>query len=114
MMTEFETGLAAVERGDFIYARNCLLPLAEAGDPQAQLIVAGFYHTGLGIEPDGLRAAHWYLKAAEQHVIENDISGLAFHNLSTLYITGCPGVEPDKGLARIFHQRAKSLGVVFE
>jgi TPR repeat protein len=113
-MTEFETGLAAVERGDYLHALGALLPLAEAGDPQAQLIIAGFYHAGLGMDADGMRAAFWYLKAAEQSVIINDVSGLAFHNLSTLYITGGPGVEPDKGLARLFRSKAQSLGVVFD
>jgi uncharacterized protein len=111
-MSNFEAGLAAIESGDYITAFHHLLPLAEAGDAHAQLIVAGLYQTGMGVTPDGLCAVHWYLKAAEQNLIQNDVSGLAFHNLSSIYANGCPGVPPDRGIAREFHRKAKSLGVV--
>jgi TPR repeat protein len=111
-MSNFEVGLAAIERGDYGIAFNTLLPLAEAGSAHAQLIVAGLYQNGMGIEPNGLCAVHWYLKAAEQNLIENDVSGLAFHNLYSIYAKGCPGVPPDKGIARAFQAKAKSLGVV--
>jgi len=54
------------ERAFFIY-RNELAPL---GDKYAQYMVGFMYHTGLGVEEDGVSAAAWYQLAAERDTRE--------------------------------------------
>jgi uncharacterized protein len=41
-------------------------PLAEHGDPAAQVAVGWLYDNGLGVAHDDGQAAHWYALAAEQ------------------------------------------------
>jgi TPR repeat protein len=52
--------------GRYGEAAGLLTPLAEAGNPQAQLKLATLYRTGAGVEADEYAAAHWYRLAAEQ------------------------------------------------
>lgn len=52
--TEREEGLALLKKS------------AEAGWPNAQTDMAGFYIQGIGTEPDNQKAVQWYRKAAEQ------------------------------------------------
>ena len=104
-------GLNAFDNGDYIRALNLLVPLAEKGNAQAQCHIASMYHLGLGVEADGLKAVDWYLKAAEQKSTTENISGLAYHNLATLYVTGMPGIAADKELALLYRREAEILGV---
>jgi len=71
--------LEAFEREDYQSAFELSLPYASAGNPDAQVMVACAYQTGLGVERDVLAAERWYRKAAAQnHVI-------AWNNLGSLY-----------------------------
>lgn len=86
--SDFSDGLAAYDAGDYAAALEAWLPLAEAGDVEAQLSVAGLYGEGLGVGADASRAAHWYRKAAEQG------DPVAQLNLGDLYYRA-EGVERD-------------------
>lgn len=57
---------AAYNAGDFATAFKELIPAAEAGDTEAQALIAGMYARGLGTPPDLTVAAAWYDKAARQ------------------------------------------------
>ena len=52
---------------------------AELGDPVAQFQLGWHYTSGQGVPQDYEKAAHWYLKAAEQGIVE------AQHNLGACY-----------------------------
>jgi uncharacterized caspase-like protein len=78
------------------------LPLAQAGDPEAQNYVGEVYEKGIGLSPDFAAAAVWYQRAAEQGY------GPAQINLGQLYETG-RGVPRDVQLARALFRRASGL-----
>lgn len=63
---DFAAGLAAYDAGDYETAIAEWRPLAEDGDPAAQVAVAGLYRDGLGVRADLALAANWYRRAAEQ------------------------------------------------
>ena len=56
----------AFEAGNYESAHKLLLPLAEAGNVEAQSNLAWLYLNGAGVDQDTARAAGWYRKAAEQ------------------------------------------------
>ena len=62
--------------------------LAEAGDGEAQLALAGLYMQGVGVGRDPARAAQWYLRAARQGLV------MAQLNLGDLHARGL-GVRRD-------------------
>ena len=57
---------AAYNAGDFQAALKELVPAAEAGDAEAQALVAGMYARGQGTTADLGAAARWYERAADQ------------------------------------------------
>ena len=65
---DLAAGLAAFDAGDYRQAAEEWRPLAEAGDPEAQLALADLYRNGLGVPFDLAAAAAWYRRAAEQGV----------------------------------------------
>ena len=56
---------AAYQRGDYLKAMAEFWPLAQAGNPEAQLYLAEGYETNRGVYPSGEHAYHWYMAAAE-------------------------------------------------
>ena len=60
------SGLNAFERHDYSAARSTWLPLAEAGNAEAQFLLGTLYEEGRGVPPDFDEAAHWYERAATQ------------------------------------------------
>jgi hypothetical protein len=52
--------------GDFAKALEVTKPLAELGEPWAQLRMAIYYDAGDGVEKNSAQAARWYKKAAVQ------------------------------------------------
>lgn len=50
-------GLAAYDAGDYATAVEEWRPLAEAGDTEAQVALAGLYLSGLGVPTDAAEAA---------------------------------------------------------
>ena len=59
-------GLAAYDAGDYAVAREEWRPLAESGDAEAQVALAGLFVQGLGVPFDLQRAARWFRRAADQ------------------------------------------------
>ena len=82
-------GLAAFDGGDFTGAFEAWAPLAARGHADAQVLVAGLYLTGRGVDhASATTAANYYRKAARQgHAV-------AQLNLGDLYSRGL-GVPRD-------------------
>lgn len=87
-----DEGVAAYNRGDHDAAYQEFLPVAEAGDKKAQLLLGLMYDNGLGIEQNYQRAAHWYRRAAEQG------QPRAQFNLGLMYESG-EGIKRDQAAA---------------
>ena len=92
----------AFDRADYATALKMWLPLADAGDPEAQTYVGEIFEKGLGIKPDYTTAASWYRKAAEQGFSRAQI------NLGNLYEKGW-GVPKDKAIALNWYRRASGV-----
>jgi uncharacterized protein len=89
----FDKGQAAYQAKDYQGALKQWAPLAEKGDPRAEVAVGDLYSAGKGVAPDPAKAAHWYALAAAQGNAEAETA------LGTLCMTG-QGVTQDFGKAR--------------
>ncbi|MGM0562032.1 MAG: tetratricopeptide repeat protein [Pseudomonadota bacterium] len=79
----YEAGVEAYEADEFARAEEIWLPLAEAGDVQAQYALAKLYENGgEGVMRSLTKAADWYLLASEAGLAD------AQNNLALLYIQG--------------------------
>lgn len=77
----FEAGLFALERGHYGTALRALLPLANNGDANAQVILGNLYEQGLGVKQDYQSALSWYQKAGAQDSPEGQYNaGLFYYN----------------------------------
>lgn len=65
-MPSLEHGIKAYETSDFTSAFEILMPLAQAGEAQAQKIIGHIYSFGQGVEINFAKAIQWYRLAAEQ------------------------------------------------
>lgn len=63
---DLRTAHRAFESGDYQSAFKLLVPLAEAGEVEAQSNLAWLFKNGAGTEQNDEKAAFWYLKAAQQ------------------------------------------------
>ena len=54
----------AARARDFKRTAEILAPLAEAGNVEAQVTLAGLYRAGRGVEKNHERAVHWLITAA--------------------------------------------------
>lgn len=91
------------DRAGVLRFRTQLAPLADAGDPLAQLYLARVYDLfpfGLGTPDDAARAITWYTRAADQHL------AAAEHFLAQAYEHEHLGVPRDRPRAYAFLQRA--------
>lgn len=80
------------------------LPLAEAGEAEAQYFVARIYANGMGgVAIDHSRAASWYQRAADQNY------SAAIQELGYMYEQGL-GVQKDAMLALNLQRKAAGLG----
>ena len=61
-----EDGVEAVDRGDYATALRLLRPLAENGNPDAQINLGNMYFDGNGVPQDNAESVKWYLLAADQ------------------------------------------------
>jgi TPR repeat protein len=107
---EIETALDEIENKNYSAALRLLARLAEAGSPDAICNLATLYQCGLGVEMDGKRAVALYEQVARLNIRERHLSGIAFHNLATIYITGLAGIEPNPQKAEEYGERARQLG----
>jgi len=55
-----EEGVEAVVRGDYATALQLLRPLAEKGDPDAQINLGNMYFDGNGVPQDYVQAHKWF------------------------------------------------------
>ena len=101
---DFQKGLAAAQRGDFVTALREWKPLAEQGDARAQYNLGQMYRQGLGVPQDYKTAVKWYRLAAEQGDAD------AQYNLGFMYHEG-KGVIQDNVYALIWWNVAASQGV---
>lgn len=63
---DYETAIAAFDKGDYEAAYDLLLPLAEGGDRNAQFTIGFMYDYGRGLPASKPDAVMWYRLAAEQ------------------------------------------------
>jgi uncharacterized protein len=95
----FEDGLAAYDRGDYIEATRSWRPLAEQGNPSAQLNLGSMYANGQGVTQDNAQAVAWFRKAAEKG------SPSAQYNLGNMFESGS-GVTQDYAQALAWFRKA--------
>lgn len=81
---DFEDGLSASHKGDYVTAFREFRSLAEKGHSKAQLHLGIMYEMGLGVKQDYPEASKWYQQAAiqgdreaQQRIIEMRRKGLA-------------------------------------
>jgi TPR repeat protein len=60
------SGVAALNRQDYVSASRILIPLAEQGVAAAQSYLGFMFETGRGVPQNYTEAAMWYRRAAEQ------------------------------------------------
>jgi len=77
-----EDGRDAYQKGDYAGALKLLRPLADAGNPEAQVYIGLSYEFGDGVAKNTAEAVKWYRQAAEKGSID------AAYNLGTIYEEG--------------------------
>ena len=87
-LADFQAGLDAFQKGDYVGAAKEWRPLAEQGDPVAQYNLGLLYLDGHGVPQSTVEAASWFKRAAEQD------NSQAQHNLGAMYGSG-QGVKRD-------------------
>ena len=87
-LADFQAGLDAFQKGDYVGAAKEWRPLAEEGDPIAQFNLGLLYLDGHGVPQSPTEAANWFRRAAEQDYPQ------AQHNLGAMYGSG-QGVKRD-------------------
>jgi len=100
----YDTAIAAYEKGDYAAAIETFRGLAEEGDPRAQCILGLAYAYGEGVPQDHAEAGRWYWKSAEQGYAE------AQYNLGVAYTFG-EGVLQDYAMAVEWFRKAAVQGV---
>ena len=102
-VADFASATSAYDSGDYATAFREWRRLAEAGDTNSQIALAGLYRSGIGRGIDFVRAAHWYGRAAQSG------NAIAQLNLAEMYEHGW-GVKRDVVLAFIWYHRAAAQG----
>jgi hypothetical protein len=85
---DFQAGVDAYQKGDYVGAAKEWRPLADEGDAVAQYNLALLYLDGHGVPQSDAEAVNWFRRAAEQD------NTLAQHNLGAMYGSG-QGVKRD-------------------
>ena len=109
---QYQEGIEAMQRGDFRIAYDLLHPLAEQGDPGAQISLGALYLKEGWVGKDKSQATRWFRKAADQ----GDARGM--YNLGIMLERSGDdfGAERwyrkavDKGVS----EAARRLGVIYE
>ena len=97
-------GRAAYAQGDFTAALAEIMPLAEAGEPNAQRLLGVMYRQGQGVTKDGERALYW----TQQAVAQGNVA--AQFNLANMYEAG-DIVAKNFALAAKYYYAAASAGI---
>lgn len=88
VFADFQAGVDAYQKGDYVAAAKEWRPLAEQGDAPAQFNLGLLFLDGHGVPQNPAEAANWFRRAAEQDYTE------AQHNLGAMYASG-QGVKRD-------------------
>lgn len=100
---DLQAGLAAYDVGDYDTAMSECLPLAEAGNSDAQFCVGRMYANGFGVNMDDAEALKWYgLAAAGGHAE-------AQYNLGVMHANGW-GVDMNDAEAARYYRMAAEQG----
>ncbi len=99
MESPLRRGTEACDSGEFETALRLLLPLAEAGEAEAQDYLGRMFRLGHGVDEDAARAMRWCRAAAGQGNLS------ALHQIGVLYIDG-QGVAKDSEEAVRWFRRA--------
>ena len=94
-----EDGIVAYNRGDAKTALKLWRPLAEQGDPDAQVNIGVLHANGEGVAQSYTEAMAWYRKAADQ----GDV--YALNNLGLMYMRG-QGVQASDRMAVSLYTQA--------
>jgi uncharacterized protein len=85
---DFQAGLDAYQKGDYVAAAKEWQPLADQGDPVAQYNLGLLFLDGHGVPQSPAQAVDWFRRAAEQGYAP------AQHNLGAMYGSG-QGIKRD-------------------
>jgi TPR repeat protein len=100
---ELQKAVAAISQGEFERSFDIVSRLANENIALAQHFLGWHYHKGIGTEQDDSQAVHWWLKAAQQGVIESQ------QGLGWAYANG-RGVDEDQVEAYRWFNRAANGG----
>ena len=98
---DYQKGLEAAKKGDFVSANREWRPLAEQGNANAQFSLGNMYQFGDGVIKDHQIAAQWYERAAIQGVAK------AQYNLGFLYYNSQQLSRDDKVAVKWFRLAAE-------
>ncbi|MEE9140474.1 MAG: tetratricopeptide repeat protein [Alphaproteobacteria bacterium] len=101
---DFDAGIAAYERGDYITAYREFRPLAIQGVGSAQYNLGLMYRDGAGVVKDYVEAVTWFRRAADQGIAE------AQNKLGDMYNNG-KGVPQNYPEAVNWYRKAAERGV---
>ncbi len=104
---DFNGALRAYEAGDYQSALGEFRTLANAGDSDAQTILALMYLEGQAVETNMAEAIRWYASAAEQGQID------AQYALALIAMEGAGGAAQDAATAALWMTEAARRGHVF-
>ena len=100
---DIKKGQEAFKAGDYETAFAEWLPLAKAGDPAAQNLLAGLYYNGQGVTESRVKAVRWVMRSANQGFAE------AQNNLGMLHKLG-RGVRKSDAKAVEWFRRSADQG----
>ena len=63
-LADIEEARDLMEAGQFVQAREALLPAARSGNADAEELIGVMYALGLGVDKDPERAFEWYLRSS--------------------------------------------------
>jgi TPR repeat protein len=104
-MSNLAIGLDLFNQGEYDRGFAALLPIAEAGDAEAQCLIANLYQVGWGVDRNIFLAIQWYEKSANQGY------GVASNNLSEIFFAGENGsIDTEKAM----YWRGMAIGQGFK
>lgn len=99
-----DQALTLFSAGAYQDVYDTAVTFAEAGNPDAQCMLALLYQLGMGVPQDGAKAVLWYERAASQN------HPVALNNLGTIYLKGMVGVPPDRETGLKYYRQAHACG----
>ena len=100
---DFDDGVMAYQKRDYVTALTLFFTLAEQGHATAQFNLGVMYENGIGVIKDFKKAVGWYRMAAEQGYVK------AQFNLALMYEDG-KWVKQDYVLAHMWYNLAANNG----